>query len=409
MYIKRHIEKTFDMVSGMYPSVIVTGARQVGKSTFVKERVKNIKYVTFDDVRVREQAKKDPALFFKTYAPPLILDEVQYVPELFSGIKIIADNATDNGIFFLTGSQQFHLMKNASESLSGRVGILDLKGLSYREIKGMGYNKPFLPTTEHLEEIGKESPEFDYWDTWATIQKGGLPEIYEKNYNEEQREFYFNSYLRTYLERDVRQLTQIADERAFLNFMTAAAALTGQQLNYETMARSVGKDVNTIKRWLSILVTSGIVFILEPYHDNILKRMAKTPKLHFMDTGLACFLCGWNTPKQLESGAAAGAIFETYVVGEIIKSFTNAGIDPRLSLFYYRDDEKREIDLVIKRNAALYPVEIKKAGSGQKSDISAFEFLKKSELPVGEGGLVCMDETKGFLTGKDRIIPVNMI
>ena len=409
MYIKRHIEKAFDTASQMYPAVIVTGARQVGKSTFVKERVKNVKYVTFDDMRVREQAKKDPALFFKTYAPPLILDEAQYAPELFSEIKIIADNGAEKGIFFLTGSQQFHLMKNVSESLAGRAGILDLKGLSYREIKGMSYDKPFLPTSQHLDEIGKESPKFDYWDIWEIIQKGGLPEVYEKNYDADRREFFFNSYLRTYIERDVRHLTEISDERAFLNFMTAAAALTGQRLNYETMAQSVGKDVNTVKRWLSILVTSGLVFILEPYHDNILKRMAKTPKLHFMDTGLASFLCGWSTPKQLESGAAAGAMFETYVVGEIVKSFTNAGIDPRLSLFYYRDDEKREIDLVIKRNSALYPVEVKKAGYGQKSDIKAFECLKKSGLPVGEGGLICMDETKGFLTEKDRIIPVNMI
>jgi predicted AAA+ superfamily ATPase len=312
-------------------------------------------------------------------------------------------------MFFLTGSQQFHLMKNVSESLAGRVGILDLKGLSYREIKGMRYDKPFLPTAEHLRKIGKESPVFDYWDIWGIIQKGSFPEIYEKNYTEEQREIYFNSYLRTYLERDVRQLAQIADERAFLSFMTAAAALTGQQLNYETMARAVGKDVNTIKRWVSILVTSGLVFILEPYNDNILKRMAKTPKFHFLDTGLACFLCGWNTPKQLESGAAAGAMFETYVISEIIKSFTNAGIDPRLSLFYYRDDEKREIDLVIKRNGMLYPVEIKKSGNGQKSDISAFNCLKKSAIPAGEGGLICMDETKGYLTEKDKVIPVNMI
>jgi len=409
MYIKRHIEKVFNMVSEMYPSIIVTGARQVGKSTLVKECVKGLKYYTLDDVRIRSRAKKDPSLFFKTYEPPLILDEVQYAPELFSEIKIIADNTSDNGIFYLTGSQQFHLMKTASESLAGRVGILDLKGLSYREIKGISYDKPFLPTAEHLREIERESGKFDYWDIWGVIQRGSFPEIYEKNYNGEQREIYFNSYLRTYLERDVRALTQIADERAFLSFMTAAAALTGQQLNYETMARSVGKDVNTIKRWLSILVTSGLVFILEPYGDNILKRMAKTPKLHFMDTGLACFLCGWNTPKQLESGAAAGAMFETYAVSEIIKSFVNAGTDPRLSLFYYRDDEKREIDWVIKRNGMLYPIEIKKAGNGQKSDISTFELLRKSALPVGEGGLICMEETKGCLTEKDRIIPINMI
>jgi predicted AAA+ superfamily ATPase len=191
--------------------------------------------------------------------------------------------------------------------------------------------------------------------------------------------------------------------------MTAAAALTGQQLSYETMAKSTGKDVNTVKRWLSILVTSGLVFIVEPYYDNILKRMAKTPKFHFLDTGLACYLCGWNTPKQLESGAAAGAMFETYVTGEIVKSFCNAGIDPRLSLFYYRDDEKRDIDLLIRRNGRLYPVEVKKTGNGGKSDVANFKLLENGSMPVGEGALVCMDETKGYLTEKSRVIPVNMI
>lgn len=409
MYIKRHIERIFDVVSDMYPAVIITGARQVGKSTLIKKIKGDTKYITLDDIRVRSQAKTDTSLFFKTHEPPIIVDEVQYAPELFSEIKMIADAMGKKGMFYLTGSQQYQLMQHASESLAGRVGILNLMGLSYREKKGISYDMPFLPTTEHLKEIEKENLKLDYWDIWTNIQKGSFPEVYEKDYNQEQREVYFNSYLRTYIERDVRLLTQIADERAFLSFITAVAALTGQRLNYETLARSVGKDVNTIKRWLSILVTSGLVFILEPYYENTLKRISKTPKIHFLDTGLACFLCGWNTPKQLESGAAAGAMFETYVVGEIIKSFVNAGKDPRLSLFYYRDDEKREIDIVIKYDGKLYPVEIKKAGRGQKSDIKAFALLEKSSFPVGEGGLICLDETKSYLTEKDRVIPVNML
>ena len=409
MYIRRHIERALDRAAGMYPAVIVTGARQTGKTTLVRECAGGLKYVTLDDVRVREQAETDPAIFFITNDPPLILDEVQYAPKLFSGIKIIADETKKNGMFYMTGSQSFHLMKNVTESLAGRVGILELKGLSYREIRDIKYDRPFLPTAEHIKSIETEVDNLDYRDIWDVIQKGSFPKIYENDYDAEKREVFFNDYLRTYLERDVRALTQVADERAFLSFMTATAALTAQQLNYETLAKAVGKDVNTIKRWLSILITSGLVYLLEPYNDNALKRMAKTPKLHFMDTGLACFLCGWNTPKQLECGAMAGAMFETFAVSEIIKSFSNAGIDPRLSLFYYKDGEKREIDLVIKRGGALYPVEIKKAGSGVKNDISAFELLKKGRLEVGEGGLICMDKTKAWLTDKDRIIPVNMI
>ena len=409
MYIKRHIESTLDKVAGMYPAVIVTGARQVGKTTLVREHAVGLKYVTLDDVRVRGLAENDPLMFFKTYTPPLILDEVQYAPTLFSNVKIIADETRENGMFYMTGSQAFHLMKNVTESLAGRVGILELKGLSYREIRGIKYDGPFLPNAEHMESIEKEVGKPDYWDIWGVIQKGSFPRIYENDYDADKREIFYNDYLRTYLERDVRALTQVADERAFLNFMTATAALTGQLLNYETLSRAVGKDVNTIKRWLSILITSGLIFLLAPYHDNALKRMAKTPKLHFMDTGLVCFLCGWNTPKQLESGAMAGAMFETFAVSEIIKSFANAGIDPRLSLFYYRDGEKREIDLVIKRGGVLHPVEIKKAGAGVKKDIAAFELLKKGSFEVGAGGLICMDETKANLTDKDRVIPINMI
>ena len=409
MYIKRHIESALDRAAGMYPAVIVTGARQAGKTTLVRERAGGMKYVTLDDVRARDLAENDISIFFKTYEPPLILDEVQYAPKLFSAVKIIADDARKNGMFYMTGSQAFHLMKNVTESLAGRVGIMELKGLSYREIRGIKYDRPFLPGTEHMESVETEAGKPDYWEIWGVIQKGSFPKIYENDYDAEKREVFYNDYLRTYLERDVRALTQVADERAFLSFMTAAAALTGQPLNYETLSRSVGKDVNTIKRWLSILITSGLVYLLEPYHDNVLKRMAKTPKLHFMDTGLACFLCGWNTPKQLESGAMSGAMFETFAVSEIIKSFANAGIDPRLSLFYYRDGEKREIDLVIKRGGVLHPVEIKKAGGGAKKDIAAFELLKKGSLEVGAGALICMDETKAWLNGTDRIIPVNMI
>jgi len=409
MYIKRHIENCLKQIADMYPAVLVTGARQVGKSTLIQNEIEGIEYITFDDLRLQKQAADDPALFFKVHEPPIIIDEIQYEPDLFPYIKILADEKKQSGMFYMTGSQAFQLMKNVSESLAGRVGVLDLYGLSYREIKDIAYTKPFFPTTAHIDAVKGLAPKLDYREIWHIIQKGSFPQIYQKDYNAEQREIFFSRYLRTYIERDVRALTQVADERAFLDFITATASLTAQQLNYQTIAKAVGKDVNTIKRWMSILVTSGLVTLLEPYHDNVLKRIAKTPKLHFMDTGLACYLCGWHTPETLQKGAFAGQIFETFAVTEIMKSYANAGIDTRLNFFYYRDEEMREIDLIIKRNGVLYPIEVKKAGSGEKKDVKNFDLLKKSGCERGEGALVCLDETLGFLTEKDRVISVNMI
>lgn len=409
MYIQRHMEKTLESVSKMFSAVIITGARQVGKTTMLRNYADDIRYLTLDDLQILNMARENTAIFFNAYKPPIIIDEIQYEPKLFHYIKMIADEKREKGLFFMTGSQSFHLMKNVTESLAGRVGILELSGLSYREIKGINYKKPFLPLSEHFEAISPLISKLDYWDIMEIIQKGSYPAIYEGNYDEEQTRRFFNDYLRTYIERDVRALSQVADENAFLKFITIVASLTAQQLNYTTIAEAVGKEVNTIKRWISILETSGIVYILQPYYENISKRLSKTPKIYFMDTGLACNLCGWYTPEQLAKGAMNGAIFETYVISEIIKSYKNYGRDTRLSFNYFRDRDGKEIDLIIEENGTLYPIEIKLTANPNKKDIKNFAVLQQSNKRIGKGGVVCMSEKLLYLDENNRIIPVNMI
>ena len=409
MYIKRHMENALITRAEMYSAVIMTGPRQVGKSTMIKEVLKGIKYVTLDNLAVRSAANESPSMFFKTHEPPVIVDEIQYEPRLLSDIKIIADTDKKKGQFYLTGSQAFHLMKGASESLSGRVGILELLGLSYREIKGVEYKKEFYPTTAHIDIISPLSPKLSYNETTEIIQKGFYPAVYENNYDQEKREIFFSDYLTTYIERDVSALTQVSDKSAFMKFITAAASLTAQQLNMTTLADICGKEVNTVKRWLSILETSGLIFILEPYYEKTAKRLTKTPKLYFLDTGLACWLTGWNSPEQLMRGAMSGRMFETYVMAEILKSYKNAGKSVKQKFSYYRNFDGKEIDLIIDRGDVLHPIEIKLTADPKKGDVAAFNNLERFSKPVGEGGIICMCETPLHLTEKVRVIPVNMV
>jgi len=409
MYIRRHMEGALRKRADMYSAVIVTGPRQAGKTTLLKEAVKGVNYITLDNHTVRLAARETPSLFFKQYEPPVIVDEIQYEPQILHNVKLIADETKKKGQFYLTGSQAFHLMKNVTESLAGRVGVLELMGLSYREIKETKYEGQFYPTAEHLDAVRSSAPKFDYHETAAIIQKGCFPAIYENDYDQETREDFFNDYIGTYIERDVSALSQVADKPAFVKFITAAAALTGQQLNLTTLAQMTGKEVNTVKRWLSVLEISGLVYILEPYYDNMAKRLTKTPKLYFLDTGLACFLCGWNSPEQLVKGAMSGHMFETFVISEILKSHKNAGKSVRMKFSYFRDWEGKEIDLIIERDGILHPIEIKMTGDPGKRDIAAFYSLEKLTRPVGEGGIICMCDTPLYITEKYRAIPVNMI
>lgn len=409
MYINRHIESTIKKVSEMYSAVIVTGPRQIGKTTVLKEVCGKLKYISLDNPEVLEYAKNEGGLFFKTYTPPIVLDEVQYAPGLFPYIKMIADETREKKLFYMTGSQAFHLMKNVSESLAGRIGIIQMLGLSLREVRAVSFDKPFLPTSDYINEMEHETKELSQQEIWEIIHKGSMPRLYHEDADESTWRQFYSDYIRTYIERDVRALTQVGDESSFLQFMRLLAASSGQMLNYSRIAVDIGKSVDTVKSWVSILRTSGLVYLLKPFYNNFNKRIVKTPKLYFMDTGLVSFLTGWYTAEQLQFGAMSGSIFETFVVSEIIKSYYNKGYDD-FGFSYYRDKEMNEIDLIIENNGALHPIEIKKTGSPNKLDIKSFIKLDgNGQKIVGEGGIICMAESTRYLTDTNRVIPLKYI
>ena len=407
MYITRHAEEPINMIAKMFGAVLVTGARQVGKTSLLKEFVGDINFVTLDDPIIQINAVNQSGTFFKDYPPPVLVDEVQYAPSLFPQIKMILDNSKKKGQFFLTGSQQFNMMKNVSESLAGRIGILSLHGLSLREIAGSGCRVPFIPTDEYFSERAKSTESIDYSELWNIIHRGSFPEIVA-NPSFDWRVFYA-AYVKTYIERDVRALTQVGDELKFLQFLTVTASRTGQLLNLSSIAKDVGISQPTAERWLSVLVASNLAYILPPYHNNITKRAIRSPKLYFLDTGLAAYLTRWSTPDVLRSGAMAGAFFETFVIAEVIKSYANKGILD-VPLYFYRSKDQQEVDLLIDESGHLYPIEIKKHADPSKSDIAAFSVLDKiPDKKRGPGGVICMYENLVTLKGNDKIIPINML
>ncbi|MDR0952358.1 MAG: ATP-binding protein [Oscillospiraceae bacterium] len=407
MYIKRHAEDALRKLAKMFGAVLVTGSRQVGKSTLLTEIAEVKSSVTLDDPLLKQSAKEQGGTFFKDNPPPVLVDEIQYAPNLFPYIKMALDKSKQKGQFYLTGSQQFEMMSSVTESLAGRIGILMLLGFSLRERKGVAFTDPFLPTDEYFTARKKDMAEYAYDEIWSIIHRGCMPEIALNDDYDWQ--LFFGSYVRTYLERDIRQLSQVADEEKFLNFMTVTASCTGQLLNLASLSRDVGVSEPTASRWLSILVTSGLVYLLKPYSNNITKRTVKTPKLYFLDTGLAAYLTRWNTPEVLKSGAMAGAFFESFVVAEIIKSYYNRGVLD-LPLYFYRDRDMNEIDLIIEDNGTLYPLEIKKHADPQKSDLAAFRLLDKiPNRKRGSGGVICLYDRLITLQGEDRVIPVSYL
>ena len=401
MYYERTLFPIIENATDTFPAVLVTGPRQVGKTTIFEHNLDGRNYVSLDLPSARELAQRDPALFFKTYTPPLMIDEVQYAPELFPYIKIIIDTEKKNGLFWLTGSQIFHLMKNVTESLAGRVAILNLQGFSQAEKLGKPDITPFLPSFE----IRKDVPIFSLSDVYEMIWKGSYPRlIINKNAS---WKLFYDSYISTYLERDVRAILNITQEHSFLQFLRAAAARTGQLLNCSDMARDVDVSVNTIKAWLSVLETSGLIFFLYPYSNNLTSRVAKTPKLYFFDTGLACWLTGWDNANVLENGAMSGAMLETYVISEIIKSYWHNG--ERANIYFYRDKDKKEIDLIIERRGVLHPIEIKRTASPNLKDVKNFEILKRTGRKTGIGGLICLIDTPLPLKEDVMAIPVSYL
>ena len=402
MYIQRMLEKSINKLSKQFKVLLVTGARQVGKSTLLKHCDSDRNYVTLDDYKAREMALNDPELFLQRYKTPLIIDEIQFSPSLLSYIKIRVDNSDEKGQYWLTGSQQFHMMKNVTESLAGRVAIIDLKGLSLKELDNLE-QVPFLPTAEYIEEMRKTSKSHDLTDIYEIIWKGAYPEL---NSNPETDwETFYKSYLRTYIERDIKDLNAVKNEMDFLKFLRILASRTGQMLDYTDISKEVGVSSPTIKSWVSILVSSNIVYLLQPYYTNLGNRIVKTPKIYFLDTGLCSYLTNWDNPQVLESGAMSGAIFETFVVSEIIKSYTHNAKEP--NIYYYRDKEKKEIDLIIEKNGKLFPIEIKKATNPDKKAIKNFSVIPDDI--IGEGVVICLANEDYPITKNINTIPVSYV
>jgi predicted AAA+ superfamily ATPase len=381
--------------------VLITGPRQVGKTTVFEHNLDGRTSVSLDDISIRNLARTDPALFFKTYTPPLLIDEVQYAPELFPHIKMIADKEKRDGLFWLTGSQMFNLMKNVTESLAGRAAVLSLQGLTQAEKADRADSEPFLPSFE----LQKVVPLMSLADIYAAIHRGSYPKLIASEKTD--WNIFYSSYVNSYVERDVRQIANIGHEAAFLKFLKVAAARTGQLLNYADMARDVEVSVNTIKSWLSVLETSGLIYLLRPYSNNMTSRAVKTPKLYFFDTGLACWLTGWETPEVLRNGAMNGAMLETYVVSEIIKSFWHNG--KRANIWFYRDRDKKEIDLLIEKNGILHPVEIKRTAAPKLKDVKSFDMLKSTGAEIGLGALICLIDTPLPLSKNIVAIPITYI
>ena len=386
MYIARHIEKTIEKSFAAFPAVLITGPRQVGKSTLLLNRFKNIPNVTLDNPLQLLSLRQDPVEFFKLHGSPLILDEVQRAPECFSVLKYMIDSDRRAGMYILTGSQKYALMKGVSESLAGRFGMIDMLGLSDREIYENPLDRPFMPTSAYLlERRPKMAPSIQ--NLWERIHRGSMPELYSnENMDWEQ---YYAAYVDTYIERDVKQLGSVGDTLAFTQFMTALASRTGELLNAASLARDVGVDSKTVKRWLSILQASNIIYLLQPFSLNINKRIIKTPKVYFTDTGLVCYLCRWLTPETLANGAMAGSIYETFIVSEILKSYYNAGKEP--DLYFFRNTDGQEVDLLFYRDGKLYPIEIKKTSSPNVKDAKHFGTISTffPSLEVSEGGIIC--------------------
>ena len=407
MYIKRHAEKTVEQLSKMFGAVLVAGPRQVGKTTMLDTLTGDINKVTLDDPIIRAGAEEQSGTFFKDNPPPVFVDEIQKAPALFEQIKLLLDRDRQKGQFFMCGSQQFKMMKGVSESLAGRIGLVTLLGLSLRETCKVSCDTPFVPTAEYFSERKQELANVSYSNVWSIIHRGSMPELRENP--EFDWQMFYGAYVRTYIDRDVRELSEIGDTVKFTKFMVAAAASTAQLLNLASLARDVGISQPTAERWLSILVASNIVYLLQPYSNNIVKRAVKTPKLYFLDTGLAAYLTKWNTPDVLKNGAMAGAFFETFVISEIIKSYYNKGV-LELPLYFYRDKDMREIDLIIEDSGTLYPLEMKKHADPSKKDIDAFSVLDKIPgITRGPGGVICLYDKLLTLQGEDKIIPIDYL
>lgn len=408
-YIKRNLERVFLRLNLEYPAVLITGPRQTGKTTMLQKLLTDEKrdreHVSLDDLGERQLAKTDPAMFFQLHKPPLFLDEVQYAPELFPYIKIHIDKHHTPGDFWLTGSQLFKLMSGVRESLAGRVALLHMSPLSQQEIYGKGQSSPFSLDIEVLKARQPDMQPATVTEIFGRIFHGGMPALVSGQISD--RETFYKSYIGTYLDRDVKELSGTIDSLKFMNFITAAAALTSQLVNYKAIADESDIDQTTAKAWLRVLETLGIIFYLHPFSNNTLKRTVKTPKLYFYDAGLVAYLTKWSSADTLQNGAMSGAILENYAVAEIVKGYQNAGKEP--FIYYYRDKDAKEIDVLLERDGTLYPIEIKKTANPGQQLSRVFKVLDKSGLRRGIGAVLCMAERLGALNGDCLSVPVWLV
>ncbi len=406
-YIHRELERKFLKMNSFFKAVLVTGARQVGKTTMLKHLAEGTDrtYVSLDNAMIRDLAKSDPVLFFQTYKPPILIDEVQKAPELFEQIKIICDETEEKGLIWLTGSQQYGMMKKVRETLAGRVGILELFSLSQREKNGVAFGSELDFSLASLQSRQTLVPKNDIINVFKHIWEGGMPQIL--GVDEEIRGDYFNSYVDTYLMRDVAEAGGITDAIRFRKFLLACAALVSEQVNYATLAEAADISQPTAKEWLCVLEGLHIVYLLQPYYNNALKRLSKTPKLYFCDTGLCAFLSMWLTPDVLMKGAASGHFYENYVVMELVKNYAYAR--NKANVTYYRDSNSKEIDVFIEENGIIHPLEIKKSANPDKREVKKFSVLDSAALERGTGGIVCMCEAPIPIDEKNCFIPSNLI
>ncbi|MBQ9813646.1 MAG: ATP-binding protein [Thermoguttaceae bacterium] len=405
-YIRRSLEDVVSQVTREYPVVLITGPRQVGKTTMLQKMAEGTdrRYVSLDDLNERNLAKTDPELFLQLHKPPILIDEVQYAPELFTYIKVHVDAARNPGDFWLTGSQAFPLTRGVQESLAGRVAVLSLSSLSQGEIGG-NRTEPFEIDLDKLSRRKNKRAKADASEIFERIFRGSMPALVSGRNSS--GEIFYNSYLTTYIERDVRELSNAIDSLTFLRFITAVAARTGQMLNVADIARDVDVNQKQAKSWLDILETLGLVFYLHPYSNNLVKRLVKTPKLYFYDTGLVCYLAKWSSAETLERGAMNGALLENYVVSEIAKTFLHCGKRP--FMYYYRDKDAKEIDVVLEHDGVLNPIEIKKTSNPGSELIKPFGLLDKFGVPRSKGAVVCMKPELSAIDRDNYVVPVWMI
>lgn len=402
-YINRELERKFLKMNKVFKALLVTGARQVGKSTMLRHLAENTgrTFVSMDDKRNRELARRDPGLFFQTFKTPILIDEVQKAPELFEHIKMICDETNETGLFWLTGSESKKLLKNAGDSLAGRVCILKMYSLSLKEKLGITSVVDIKYTFEDLTEREKLFPAYDVNQIYEHIWRGGMPAM--QNFDAEQMNSYYSSYIETYLMRDAVDDNGISDTEGFRRVLSACAAFVGNLVNYSDLATAGGVSVPTAKSWVKVLQTMGIVFLLDTYSNNELKRLVKTPKLYFCDTGLAAYLSMWTSKDVLMNGAASGHYFENYVVGELLRNTAYGEVN--VNMTYYRDTNQKEIDVVIEENGVLHPIEIKKASNPERKIVKAFDVLNVSSNELGKGLVICMTDRTFPIDENNYMVP----